>query len=508
MEPTVSNKVPVLRLCSLHLSPNEPISPSQQIQSYLGIQLNANYRYMSACMNDNIGYIWSRCLKENEDVALQNIAQTKIFNKIITLLRRDKPLTSLPDLTQQKYKVEIRFESPQESGLVKDIDCRAELVVAIFKQRVMGQQSSLMRCYRDILASALEWHMNEFFKEDSLLHLKATTSCPTILEEFGDSTIKLSPGGRMIRRASQNHIQRLMPAFEKKEEDSSIPCPFFKGLSMDCLDYCRSYWLGIKVLELEYAKLIGLNFLEKPKIGLLVEEEVSRDIAFELSSEKLAYDIARNIRFLTVNNSSENHAMRFQELLKTLMVGLRIKYNKKEEILEKWNWHVKKEKADKNNDFFTYAVIQFFKEDFNQIGTDENKLFQLLILMRQRIYVHPMTVIGGALRDIAHVKFEYSHPSRVMNYQFLENSAFKYQVSHFASFTQDVAKKYDPPSFLLEMKNSMSASLEDLNTWSSNITIELSLLHSEKEKLSASKDLLDQKVCEPLKRLGFSVKIV
>jgi hypothetical protein len=511
MEPAVNNKVPLLQLCSVHLSPNEFISPSQLIQSYLGIQLNANYRYMSACISDTVCYIWSRQSKEKEDVSLQNIAQTKILKKVIILLREDKPLTSLADITQQKYNVEIQYYPPPESCGIRDIHCRAELIAAIFMQRVIEKQSSLIRCYRDTLASNLEWHMKEFFKLKPILHLKASTSWPLLNDDVGEPTIKLSPGGRLIKRVSQSNVHRsILPWNSKHPYQDLSP---IKMLNMECLDLCRSYWLGLNK-NAQHEKLIDQNFLENPQMGLLVDEEVARDIKFELVGEKLAYDIARGIQYLSVINcaaltleksDTENHALRFQELLKHLMVGLKIKHNKREEILDKWNWHMKKEGADINKDLLAYAVIQFFNQDLDQ-GADENKLFQLLILMRQRMNVHPMSVIRVALKDI-NLKFENNHPSRVMSYQFLENSEFKYSVTHFASFTQEDKKNNEYPSFQLEMKNVMSASLKNLDVWSSSITFELSL-QSAKKKINESKYLLEQKVCKPLQKLGFSVKII
>lgn len=512
MEPPT--KVPVLRLCSLHLSPSEMLGPSQLIENYLGVQLNANYRYLSVGLSDAVCFIWSRRPRGTEDVLLQNIAQIKIFKKIIRLLRDDRPLSSLSDVSNEKYRLDIRYESPPENAVIKKLECRAELITAIFHERIIEKQSPLMRCYRDVLATVLEWHMKEFFKDESLLQLKATTSCPTLMEELGDPLIKLSPSGRMIRRSSQSNVHRLMPSFEKTDGNAFDPRLLVKELSMDCLDYCRSYWLGISDLKLEYVKLIDLKLLEKPQIGLLVEEMVARDITIELVGERLALDIARNVLQVSMIHSrteltlekSENHALRFQKLLKYLMTGLMIKHNKKEEILDKWNWQAKREKADTNNDQFVYAVMQFFKEDLSQKGGEENKLFQLLILLRQRMYIVPMTVIRAALKEID-LKFENQHPAHEMSYHFLENSSFKYQVSRIASFTQEEKKMQDLPSFQLEMKNVMSASLKNLNIWSSNITIELSLL-SNKKKLSASKDLLEQKVCEPLQKLGFTVKMI
>lgn len=509
MDPTVNNKVPILRLCSLHLSPNEPIPPSQQFQSYLGILLNTNFRFISACISDNICYIWSRRAKENEDISLQNIAQTKIFKKIISLLRSDKPLGSISGLSDQKYNLEIQYFPPPESRSIRNVECRAKLIVAIFKQRVMEKQSSLIRCYRDILASTLEWHMNEFFKEEPLLQL-STSSCST-LEEVCDPMFNLSPRGRLIKKPSQSNLHRLMHSFEKKHETPSFTCSTLKGLSMDCIDYCRSYWLGLKELEMGYAKLIGLNFLEMPKMGLLIEEEVARDIRYDLVGERLAHDIARSIldlsfikKITSQKSVTKYHSVLFHAFLKHLMKGLNFSESKESEISNKWDMQVKKAEAEKNNDLLSYAIMHFFNDDLNQKGADENMLSQLLILMRQRMYVVPMSVIMPALREFE-MKMENHHPLQEMSYNFQDHS-LNFQVSRIASYKKDAKKNKDCPSFQLVMKNDMSASLNNLDVWTSSITIQLSL--SEKKNLSKYHDLLNHKVCDPLQKLGFSVKTI
>lgn len=530
MEPV--NKVPLLRLCSLHLSPTEPINPSQIIESYLGVKLNSNYCYLSACLSDTICYIWSRRPKENEDISLQNFAQMKIFKKIIRLLKDDKPLSSLSDVSQEKYKVDIRYHSPSENYVFKNVECRAVLITAIFNERIVEKQSPLMRCYRDVLATVLEWHMQAFFKEESLLPVKSSMSCPTTIDD-----LKLSPGGRMGKRSSQSNLRRSMPwgvsykeqeIPEKKDSSSSDSCQLLKDLKMDCLDHCRSFWLGITELKIEYLKFIDFKLLEKPQMGLLVEEELTRNIAFELVGEKLAHDIERNILHFSVNNvdtelylskvDTENNSYRFQELLKSLMIGLKIHYSKKEEIIRKWNFQLKKVSADLKNERLSDAIKNFFMDDLDPHDHDENNLRQLLILARQRMYVHPMTVIRAALKDIP-MTFDNDHLSRVMSYQF--NDELKYQVSHIAVVSKDTLsaalknKNISPPQlellkdmppFELEMLNVMSASIDKLDAWSSNITIKLNLL-SKKKRLRTKSALLE-KICEPLQKLGFTVVII
>lgn len=515
MEP--SYKVPILRLCSLHISPDEPISPSQLIQSYLGIQLNANYRFMSACFCDTICYIWSRRPNESEDISLKNAAQVKLFKKIIRLLRSEKALHSIADLSQQKYKVEVRYEAPPAGDVIKNIEISAELITAIFNDRIVEKQTSLIRCYRNTLATNLEWHMEEYFKAESSFQLKASTSSPAISEEFSDHAVKFSPGGRLIKRASQGNLHRIMPwGLNQSDQSPPVPLEPVKGLSMDCLDYCRRYWCGIVALNLDYVKLIGVEFLEKPQLGLVMQQEVSRDITFDLVADRLAHDIDRSILRVSTNCFGkelilskidvEKDADRVKELLQQLMVGLKLKNTIKTSILDKWDWQVKKEKAHLNSDRLAFAIEGFFNNELDQKNVGEGSLKTLMILMRQRMYAHPMGVIQAALKEIP-IVFEKDHSSREIKYQFLDDEAVKFQTSYFASFTQESKKMKELPSFQLKMENIMSASLDNLDAWSSNITIELSLCSGKKEP-SSSKKTLEQKICEPLKKLGFTVTII
>ncbi len=511
MEPFT--KVPKLRL---PIFPTEPFSPFQLIEGYLGIQFNPDYRYLSVCLSDSICYIWARRPRDNEDVSLQNVAQTKLFKKIIRILKDDKPLNSLSDVLNEKYRVEIRYNPPLVNNVIKDIECRAELITAIFNERIIEKQTTLIRFYRDVLATALEWHMKEFFKEESS-QLKASTSCPTIMEEFNDPALKHSPGGRLIKRPSQALMHRSLPwklnqPLETKDWNALAPHDAIKSLSLEVLDQYRSFWLNIRETKPEN---LNIALLGQPQMGLLVEEEVSRDIAFELVGEKLAADIDRTIQYIALPAKIEdgNQANKFHDLLEHLMLGLKIKNRIREEILEKWNWQVKKEEAHLSNDCFPSALTKFFNVELDPNNSEENKLRQLLTLMRQRMYNQPMGVIRAALRDL-YLKFEKGDPSYTLSYQFLNDSLIEYKACHKTVALQDVVKKSkknkDPlPPFQLEMLNVMSASLNNLNVWSSCISIKLSLI-SEKKKLSSSKELLclEQIISEPLQKLGFKVVII
>ena len=516
MEPS-NTKVPILRLPALPSVSNKPISPSQLITSYLGVPLNPSSCYLSVCLSDAVCYIWSRRLKESEDISLCNIAQTKLFKKVIRILRNDKPLESLSEVSNEVRSVKIRYENPPERIVIKKMERKAELVAAIFNERMVEEQAPLIRCYRDLLAGVLEWHVKEFFKEELIYPLKATTSSPTILEEFGDPSIKTSPGGRMIKRMSQHPLMpcdweaKLAPT-EKKTFAHAI-----KDLSMDHLYYCQTLWLFERAVE--DAELLSLN-LDVKQMGILTEEQIARNISFELDGGKLAIDIDRTIQRISINictnatflkNAASNkgvwkninHASRFTDLIANLMIGLKVSHKTKTEILETWNRQVLKEGANQNNELFSDALTQFFNKDLiDQTDIDKRKLWQLLILMRQRMYVHPMLTIKAALTmNQISLQIENDHQSRQMAFQFAENTV-EYQVSSFASISKENLKKdKELPPFELEMLNVMRAPLDNLDTWSSNITITIRALGKKKE-------LIEEKVLKPLRDLGFIVIII
>lgn len=501
--------VPLLHLDSMN-------SPSQIIKNYLGVELNSNDRYLSVYSNEAICHIWSRRIREREEASLQNSCQVLIFKKAVSLLKEKKPLNPLSDLS-------VCYAPPKENCKMDNIENRAELIVAIFHSR-FSKDLHFERYHRKNLAFALKWHMKEYFRNESQDHIKGSTSCPTVFEE-----VKLSPSGRILKSTSQNAVPRILP-WTLGPSKKDLICE----ISMECLSYCRAFWLGnspdfiSEAGEKEYVQLQQSGFLLEPQMGLLLERELAKDIAFSFSGENLALDIGRNISHISVSNActqstfskntkkiSENDAeklnsqsCRFQNFLTNLMLGLKTGFNKREELQAKWNWHVEKERSELSNDSFTFAVKGFFNQELNSLDREENKLMQLLILLRQRMYMHPLLVIREVLKDIP-LYFKPDDPSRLMACNFLE-SRFEYQLSYIAELSYEDLKsskknKLYPP-FQMKLLNTMRASLENLSSWSSEITIEISPLPG-KKKGSLSNESLEQKVLGPLQKLGFNVNL-
>lgn len=503
MEPP-NNRVPILRLPALPLCPSEPLSHSQLITSYLGVPLNHSHCYLSACLSETVGYIWSERPKESEDILSSNNAQIKLFKKVVRILRDDKPLVSLSDVSNVKHRVGIRYESPHENVVIKKIECQAELITAIFNERILEKQSLSMRIYRDVFAIVLEGHMNEFFNEKLSSSLKLSKSS----EELDDPSVKYSPNGRMLKKMSQHP---LMPWDIKPEPVEKKTCDqVINDLSMEHLYHCRTHWLNKSPVN--DSLLLSLN-LDVPQTGIVTEEEVARNISFELHGDRLAADIDRTMQRISINTflkkepsnkdivKNFNKVSRFNDLLASLMKGLKINPSGKQEILEKWNSQVLKEKVNQNHDSFPDALAKFFNEDLDQADTDKNKLRQLVILMRQRMYVHPMLTIIAALtlRDIP-LQMDQNHAFRQMSFQFTEN-AVEYHASSFAYVSKENLKKIDLPPFELEMLNVMRASLDNLDSWSSKIKITI-------KPLSKKKELIKEKVLKPLVDLGFTAIII
>lgn len=532
----------------------EPPRPSSPIQSYIGVKLDENYQYLSVCLNNNICFIWSKRPKKCEDASLQNSLQAEIFKKVISLLKGEKPLRNLSEIssdTSCSEEIGICYDSPVDNIESQDIESRAVLIAAVFSERMslqLNKKAHYETYHRNHFALALKWHIEEYFNDEKKISINSSSPCPSIVENYAD--LVHSRGGRLTKRSSQSDLRPLLNSFNPQSQDIrksprvpilenlNSPKLMFKELGLECLYHCRTYWLGgdhsfsSAAVEAEFLKAKSNGLLNNPLMKLVLEEELSRNIAFSLSTDVLFQDIDRTILHLSVNNSIScsslpklnleglkksllidsnkfiYHSARFQNLLTNLMIGLNVNELRKKEILAQWNKLVHIEKYEISNESFYFAVQGFFK-GLNMNDHDENRLRQLIILLRQRMYMHPMLVIKEVLKDIP-LQYEHDHPSREMAYHFLRDSAFEYRMSFFASLSQDEnkeSKKNKLPPFELEILNTMSSSLDDLSSWSSSFTIKLRLLSTIKRKSSLD-ELFQTKVCLPLQMLGFRVVII
>lgn len=339
-------------------------------------------------------------------------------------------------------------------------------------------------------------------------------------------------------------------------------------ISLSGLYNCRMHWIRSYKNQTNFDEIIWdadeyiliekYEILKYPMMHSLLQYELSKDVIGDFDIHILMQDIHRNLEYIVkyhpielkfisrkINLSILNLKIRdnsthilkisgssdqilpitkitdtnmldeydskvsyFHHFLSQLLSGIGM--INQQPILDKWKDCAKEQvKEGIIDESFIIAGENFFKViDIDDIFC--NKLVILLKLLRQKNYVHPFSVIREVIPDIP-LSFQYDDPNRLIQFTFPINGLVEFRTSIKAI----VSKKFFGPSERkecskceIELLNTMSAHNKRLNSWYSEIEINVNVIRPIQDKKSDQipKNIKDR-IIDPLNNVGFNINV-
>lgn len=304
-------------------------------------------------------------------------------------------------------------------------------------------------------------------------------------------------------------------------------------ISKESLYNCRRHWIKAhkKTPEIElewdkgeYSLLEKVDLLKTPMMQKLLQEELGRDITHDYNPHALMQDIYRSLIYISNSNrtsvslsvtndlkeSFENNANYFYQFLKKLLLGMGMTSNAAiDNIIDKWKFWVNKEKGEGlSEESFIFSGIKFINDLKNSdfYGT---KLLNLLTLLRQKLYTHPMTTIREILSDVP-LDYKFDDSNRLMKYNFSNNGVeFQTSLKAIPSKNSDKWQQKEKKCFdcEIDLLNTMRPIDKNLTYWNSELEIKVIIFKSLKDKKLETPPSVQRMIIDPLIKLGFQPNV-
>lgn len=339
-------------------------------------------------------------------------------------------------------------------------------------------------------------------------------------------------------------------------------------ISLSGLYNCRMHWIRSYKNQVNFDKIIWdtdeyiliekYEMLKYPMMHSLVQYELSKDITGDFDIHKLMQDIHRNLEYIVkyhpielkfisrkINLSILNlkirdnntHILKISDIRDHILPATKItninmldEYDSKvsyfhhflrqllsgigminqQTILDKWKDCAKEQvKEGIIDESFIIAGENFFKLiDIDDIFC--SKLVILLKLLRQKNYVHPFSVIREVIPDIP-VSFQYDDPNRLIQFTFPINGLVEFRTSIKAIVSKkffDSSESKECSKCEIELLNTMSAHNKRLNSWYSEIEINVNIIRPiQDKKLDQIPKNIKDRIIDPLNNVGFNINI-
>ncbi len=481
-------------------------NPLELINLYLGVRLDHKYRYICPHIEGDSFYIeWHKM--SNDDKA--HTDQVAFIQKLIELLAKTdtplRPLFNQPGhsmhergltLCSGSYKDKEHNKAGMEvfgldGFIVKmQVDDRLEkasAMTSVFYDRIseaVNHDATAVSYHRARLAWALEQHLaKNLLMQREEKHLVVN-----------DTKLKKS-------------VNRLHIPFQGHGSSSGEPgSP--KKLSPG-------------------RKSSDSKELKHPLMPDLIQKELSKDIFVDLKFDRLMGDIQQSFDYIAIDHISlqsfpvsnildidisdlknpevkkfNEEVNQFYGLIERLLSKLGKPQQKDQEfILNAWRtcaleqW----ESNGFNNQSFIRAGENFFKH-INKSEPIYRQVTALLVLLRQKMYVHPFDMMTSCGLQL---KLQKTDRKRSTQFEFHEN---KVECRHFirATIIQEKKLERECDFGLLTIMRSESS---DLKSWSSEIRIQLNIIRGLKNKEDKIPKNIQECLIEPLKAVGFNIHI-
>ncbi|MBA2369080.1 MAG: hypothetical protein H0V82_08675 [Candidatus Protochlamydia sp.] len=292
-----------------------------------------------------------------------------------------------------------------------------------------------------------------------------------------------------------------------------------KELSMDALNYCETIWLQKHTKEKKYKDIrksceekIAFNenilikqFKEKPNLGIVSQEIITRGINNCLKVDLLSQDINRTFRYAKIydcknktlykSSDSENQDLaQFEKFLSIILkeIGEPASHN----ILDLWKEGII-ENDDEANELFINSIKLFLDKllikSENDKNTLEYKLWLLLGTFSQSIYTEPCLRLLKSLPDFNKIS---SAPSNMSIHLRLSPAQFEIVVSNTIELCKKDKKNQ---TFKLIIENCLNANILEFESWSSKINVRA--VPSNWKEGHFKNDVI-----KPLQYMGFDVR--
>lgn len=437
------------------------------------------------------------------ELALSDIAYTQLAQEVITgLVNND----SMPTLSNRE---------------IKQIEAQVLIAMEGFKEKLPGfirkEGSNLEKTNRDILALLLQSYLISHMAPGTVPLLTLLNSENSSSEGSTDSA------DSKRRKSSPKKVSSLQKFLHSSPIGSREPSPrsgennkvLIERLSPEGLEALRVYWTKklkddrVKLecnldKELDYIQIFKLGDI--PQMHFLVHQKLLSYLKKPEDPQRLFLDIRRTMDYLSIDVSKdklekkmtstpEEELSHFKEILKYLLKGLGV-FEENDPILKKWEDSEKEERKEALvEDALAYAGERFIES--LQGTKNEVKLYKLLRLLRQRVYMDPVDAVKEVL-EVYNIPLTFKDSKRVMEYRFCEN-----KIEYFTSLkaSLDSSKEIDFPYFEIEFFISMST-LKNASEWTPRLDFWF-LLSPKAMSDKKYSEKVNKCLIEPLKKVGF-----
>ncbi len=564
----------------------EPLTPASTIYSYLNIDLNEQNPYLTVSTRWQTLSARKSCNMDDDAIKQK---QRLLFEKVIEKLLSASPLklpheiivpvSTLRDIVikleitdsesnpislnsslelqpEKKIKYQIlelnpsKLERNQEKSKANAdqlLELKADIVTAYFFKKITGlnlKGTDIERFHRNTLANALIYHKQQYLLSD----LRSSTSS-------SDLTLHESPPKTFtISRSTATSSSDLSIKSSMDEPEAAL-----KVLGTQGLAFCQCYWTYKHCNQDEnYGNALKLNcqniaasdldlllsstILQRPQLGILLQEQVIRGIHESFLKEDYFGDIHRMFKYVTLSTHLENCHFSYQpphekleqekhdcdqfgKFLFTILGILDTQNPADHPIMKLWEErenhsdeivknssknkkpiHLKKNKIKESSPIaasledsgtlFLKLISESAKN--KELNCTENKLKRLLSSITQLPYTIPTF---GMIPILPKIKVSTSINNRCHEFKFLTSSQIEICVSNTIKFTKEEQNKEQIPFIELKVDNLLSTDLSESTSWSSKITAQV--IPSANAIMSDIQTI----VIEPLGKMGIDVKL-
>jgi hypothetical protein len=309
-----------------------------------------------------------------------------------------------------------------------------------------------------------------------------------------------------------------------------------KQLSMEVLNLCESNWLYKHTKEKKYKEIrkqceekidvkdlaLIKQFKEKPKLGIISQEIISRILIDSSQIDLLSQDINRTFRYTTVLGDRNRKLFtymhdldvqdfppediaqfdyvqeiaQFENFLSIIMNQLG-DYDTAKHILDIWKYCVSKKGKDITNDSFRESIKTFLDQllvnSQDQKNNMEYKLWLLLGTFSQSIFREPCLRL---LKSLPNFK---KNPAAVSNISIQFNLSPEQAEVQVHNTIELYKEEKNNQNFNLIIENSLCTNLMDFKSWSSKISLRAVPKNWKEGQFKND-------VIKPLQDIGFNVR--
>lgn len=373
------------------MDPSGALSPEQMIKGYLGVRANEKKPFF---FTKGSALITGPC-PDTKDLPVMSKEQKQTIEAVIRRLNSYESLETLTlsDRVDSQFCVYMdRLNTPLE-----------EKILAVFLSRI---QKETERIHRDIFSKLLMAHVKSYYNP----HIKLTLPLQMMSKSEDSQHIHSPSSDSGRRRPSVGSPRKLFSRESSPSKDNRKSSPksleinqaYIQALTLNGLDMLREYWVNSlrpSSHEMEFQStadrmLVQAHKLESPpQMSFVICQSILSYLKIgRPSTELFGIDIYRHLGLISIDchqerflekQLSENfdHEKVFRNLIDKLVQGLNLSEKLNKKVLKRWD-----QCTGANRDNFTYAVAAFLKK-IQILDDDEYKIYELLLMTRQSIYM-------------------------------------------------------------------------------------------------------------------------